>query len=292
MKVRPMVPEFGCEILDLDPRTAGQGGFDEEFRALFRQYRLLLVRGREIGATEQVRLVGLLAPVTQEGTAGEDFTLVSTRPFEYVSGRDRIPFHSDYLFTHHGPIQVVSLCALVMDLPEPTLYSSSIAAVRLLPAALRERLRRMRIVQCQTYTAEFDGGNRNRVSRGRDLPAGQFVQAEHPAIGRHPVTGEEVLLVSQSMTSHFVGLSDDDSDALFAEIERYQYCDANVLRHDWQIGDLVVWDNVALQHARPRLAGHSDRTLRRVAGNPVPVRDIMTQVKPDPRRFTYRTHAQ
>ena len=34
--------------------------------------------------------------------------------------------------------------------------------------------------------------------------------------------------------------------------------------HHWRNGDLVIWDNVALQHARPPIADGTRRTLRRV----------------------------
>ena len=37
--------------------------------------------------------------------------------------------------------------------------------------------------------------------------------------------------------------------------------------HRWRVGDLVIWDNHAVQHARPAV-GDDERTLRRVAIGP------------------------
>jgi hypothetical protein len=35
----------------------------------------------------------------------------------------------------------------------------------------------------------------------------------------------------------------------------------------WRLGDLVLWDNIALQHARAAVNPSSRRTLRRVVAN-------------------------
>jgi hypothetical protein len=48
------------------------------------------------------------------------------------------------------------------------------------------------------------------------------------------------------------------------------YAPDNVLEHDWQAGDLVLWDNLACQHARPDVKLESSvRTLRKI-GWPLP----------------------
>jgi alpha-ketoglutarate-dependent taurine dioxygenase len=38
--------------------------------------------------------------------------------------------------------------------------------------------------------------------------------------------------------------------------------------HEWQEGDLVVWDNHAVQHGRPEVGDSEARTLRRVCVGP------------------------
>jgi alpha-ketoglutarate-dependent taurine dioxygenase len=35
--------------------------------------------------------------------------------------------------------------------------------------------------------------------------------------------------------------------------------------HHWQVDDLVVWDNHAVQHSRPDVGQEHPRTLRRVS---------------------------
>jgi hypothetical protein len=43
----------------------------------------------------------------------------------------------------------------------------------------------------------------------------------------------------------------------------YMYAAENVFEHKWKNGDLVIWDNLAHQHARGKITG-GVRTLQRV----------------------------
>lgn len=50
-------------------------------------------------------------------------------------------------------------------------------------------------------------------------------------------------------------------------IGQFVACPSAVLQHDWREGDLVIWDNVALQHGRGIVTlDEPERTLRKVGG--------------------------
>ena len=52
-----------------------------------------------------------------------------------------------------------------------------------------------------------------------------------------------------------VGLTGEESLALANELAGYIKRPEIVYEHAWQAGDLAVWDNLALQHARDDLSG-------------------------------------
>jgi len=76
----------------------------------------------------------------------------------------------------------------------------------------------------------------------------QVPDAEMPIVRTHPVTGKKGLFINEAHTSHIVGLSKAESEALKNEIcahvikPEFQYV------HQWQAGDLLMWDNCAAQH--------------------------------------------
>lgn len=91
----------------------------------------------------------------------------------------------------------------------------------------------------------------------------------------HPTSGEELLYVSAMQTDSIVGLPEAESEELLARCWARLHASDNVYEHVWSPGDLLVWDNLALQHARD--AVHGRRTLRRV-----PVGTVLARLRTNP----------
>jgi taurine dioxygenase len=82
-----------------------------------------------------------------------------------------------------------------------------------------------------------------------------------------PVTGVGYLDVSPMMSSHIVVWDDDASGAVRgAGGDRLR--PGTSTNQEWQEHDLVVWDNIVLQHGRNEFPGPGTRTMRRVLANP------------------------
>jgi alpha-ketoglutarate-dependent taurine dioxygenase len=114
------------------------------------------------------------------------------------------------------------------------------------------------------------------VSTFTDLPT-----RTTPVALPHPHTGDTVLYVSQQMTREIAGLSPAESEELLEELFDHLYRAESIYEHDWRTHDLVAWDNIAVQHARPNVTLEGPvRTLRKVFA-PIPPRSA----KPTPPRF-------
>jgi hypothetical protein len=77
-------------------------------------------------------------------------------------------------------------------------------------------------------------------------------------------TGKPALYLSRLMTRSIVGLEKAESDALLARL--FDHCEEErfVYAHSWQLGDLLLWDNRCLNHARNDFPSEEQRHLRRV----------------------------
>ena len=88
-------------------------------------------------------------------------------------------------------------------------------------------------------------------------------RAVHPLVKIHPDTGRKALYLSRLMTQTVVGMDKEESEAillpLFDHIEKPEF----VYAHSWTPGDLVIWDNRTVNHARNDFPAEEDRLLRR-----------------------------
>ena len=76
----------------------------------------------------------------------------------------------------------------------------------------------------------------------------QVPDAEMPIVRTHPVTGRKGLFINEAHTSHIAGLPKAESDALLREICAHIIKPEFQYEHRWQAGDLLMWDNCAVQH--------------------------------------------
>jgi len=79
----------------------------------------------------------------------------------------------------------------------------------------------------------------------------------------HPETGARILYVARCSTSRVVGLEPEDSSDLLHTLYDCIYDERFMLKHYWRNGDLLIWDNLSLQHARPDIGGVTRRKLQR-----------------------------
>jgi alpha-ketoglutarate-dependent taurine dioxygenase len=265
-------PGLGVEIsgLDLSPELDSESV--ATLRGLFDRSGLLLLRSVGFTPEEQAYLVGVVigrtAPADRAAAVARTHTYAN-----YVTNKDEdgyarfgeLLFHCDMMWAEI-PTEVISLCGCRVEPPTvPTRFASMGQALETLPADLRSRVADLRAVH--------ETGQQRRGAHKDELvvPQHEVLRSTvKPVVWRHPRTGRELLYVSQQMTARIEGLDLVDSEALLEELFAHLYRPEAVLDHEWQQGDLVIWDNLALQHARGNVEIEGpERTLRKVIG-PLP----------------------
>ena len=187
-----------------------------------------------------------------------DSAYVSNARPDGIIANGALLFHSDLAFTDH-PYLGLSLHAI--ELPpsgSSTYFVDAVAAFRALPLGLRDRVRGL------TATHAFDlQTQRGDSSAHREPVPAHAERAQHPVVLVHPITGDGVLYVNEMQTERINELERAESDELIATLFAHLYSGEFTYEHRWQVGDLIVWDNVAVQHARRDPAGGA-RTVQRV----------------------------
>ena len=84
-----------------------------------------------------------------------------------------------------------------------------------------------------------------------------------PIVRTHPETGRKALFVSEHFTTRIIGLPEDESRAVLAELFAHSTRAELVYRHRWREHDMVFWDNRALIHLAGGTPDHLRRRLNR-----------------------------
>jgi taurine dioxygenase len=246
-RLTPFGHEIGiASIADIDEAAADQ------LRALYLQDGLLLFRNLKLSQAEQIELCRHLGPVNE--SQFENFLVSNVEEGGHLGTRELL-WHNDVPYLP-APYLGASLHALAVD-PDVvgTRFASGFRAYERLPQALKDRIEGMKALHVRERVVD----RRNELT---DLQAGDLCTI-HDVVRRQPVTGRPYIFVNENLTPCIVGLPESESRALLDEIFGYFYASDNVLEHRWVEGDVVIWDNLTLQHARG-LAGSGTRTLQRV----------------------------
>ena len=278
LQIRELHPAFGVEIAGLEPRIPLDDRTVQQLRSLFDDKGLLVIRGIDADQDFQVYLSHLLigdeSPSADVASAKGPAQASAKQPVSqrewFVSNKaeggaapfGRILFHCDNMWSS-DVFQLISLYGEEVEEPStPTIFVSAVHAWKTLPDALRERVKDRFAVHGQDATfrlaADEDG----------DVLVSTFERQETirlPVGHTHPRTGRKLLYVAQQMTHRIDDIPPGESDALLDELYDHLYAPENVVEHKWHKGDLVLWDNIALQHARPNVSVEGPaRTLRKV----------------------------
>jgi alpha-ketoglutarate-dependent taurine dioxygenase len=75
-----------------------------------------------------------------------------------------------------------------------------------------------------------------------------YPEKARPAVVTHPVSGRPILFVNPLHTHGFQGMSRDDAWTLIEELAEHSTQDQFVYYHQWRVGDVLMWDELATMH--------------------------------------------
>jgi alpha-ketoglutarate-dependent 2,4-dichlorophenoxyacetate dioxygenase len=280
ISVTRLTPCFAARIDGADIARPVDDRTWADIRAAFEEHSVLVFRGQSLDDESQIafsrRFGGLEVTRSMNPAAGTPFARQSNldiRTGEVIPPDDRrmvyqlanMLWHSDGSFK-----PVPSLCSLLSARIIPpeggaTEFASARCAYPSLPAALRQR------VEGAVAVHDFSW-SRDQVRPGffTAEERAAYPPVRHPLVRRNPANGREGLFLG-AHASHVEGLPVEEGRALLRalldHVTRPQFC----YRHEWQEGDLVVWDNRCVLHrATPYDTARYKRLMQRttISGDP------------------------
>jgi alpha-ketoglutarate-dependent taurine dioxygenase len=161
--------------------------------------------------------------------------------------------------TEDVPIMATMLSAhAVADSGGDTEFASSYAAYDNLTADEKERFETVRVV----HTIEASQRPANPDPTPEEVAAWRRrPPKEHPLVWKHR-SGRRSLVLGAT-TDHVIGMGRDESRALLDELLRRATTPDRVYRHEWKVGDVVIWDNRGVLHRATHYDASSPRDMHR-----------------------------
>ncbi len=141
--------------------------------------------------------------------------------------------------------------------------ATEFANLRLAYAALPEALRERADQAWGVFSYAFRSAAYDESPEASARARAKSPDVLHPLVHRHPVEGWGALYLDPGTMPGVEGLSEGEGRALIGELTEHATQSPFIYRHEWQIGDLVMWDNGFTLHRRGTLDPARPRLLKR-----------------------------
>jgi taurine dioxygenase len=173
-------------------------------------------------------------------------------------------FHSDYSY-----LEVPARCTILHALQVPrakggTTFANQTRAYEDLPNDTKLFIEPLVARHHYGNRDDLDEGSRTAASHLNEEQKKKVTWVRHRIARPHPRTGRKALYAVSGSSFAIEGMEDDEALDLLDGLKAHATQEKYRHTHDYQVGDVIVWDNAQLLHAAPLTDPHDPRTLWRI----------------------------
>jgi taurine dioxygenase len=250
MEIVPVTVEIGAEVRGIDLRKPLGSARVSELKDAFARHLVLFFRDQDLTPEEHLAFARQLGEVEPEhmGPRHERHPEIMILDQVNPRGQGADFWHTDNTYMERPPLGSILRAVELPTVGGDTLFASTYAAWEALSAPMREFLAGLRAVHDVTrmflkVVRDGNAGTSDVAEMQRKHPP-----VEHPVARTHPVTGRKALYVNSNFISHFVGLSQAESDVLLRMLFEHVRTPDFQCRLRWEPGTLALWDNRCVLH--------------------------------------------
>jgi taurine dioxygenase len=293
--VIPSGKALGAEVQGLDLAQEMTPEMIAQLKAIWAEHMVLLLRSQMLEKQRMVDLAEAIGGLMVPGSTGfylqdgfkpgsarvsevRGITLISNldkdgnpQKFTAGSGSSELAWHTDNSYMETPPMgSMLNAVRVPVDGGGDTSFCNQVMAYDTLAEDLKRAIEGKHI----RHDRSRNTSGKVRVTFEKPKTREEVPGPIHPMVRIHPTTGKRALYLGRRWdfpSSYVVELSDAESESLLDRVwahatqERFIWTQA-----DWQVGDLIMWDNQAVMHRRtvvdPTQARLMHRTL--VQGEP------------------------
>jgi taurine dioxygenase len=140
-----------------------------------------------------------------------------------------------------------------------TSFLNCYAAYDTLPEATKQRIDGLTMIHAATHSS---GGKAHKGFESVE-DVSKVPGARQPMVRTHPETGRKSLFLGRRINAYVIGLSVAESEELLDELWEHMVQAQFTWTQEWQVGDLIWWDNRCAMHRRDAFDGSKRRLMHR-----------------------------
>ncbi len=257
LSVRRLSDIMGVEVSGADLSKPVSPALKVAIMELFLEHHLLAFPDQNLTANQQHAFTlnfGEIEEHVRRMANGKKLPLVHVvsnldadgKPTTTPASHGNYFWHTDKSYHAIPSLATLLYCIEVPPEGGDTLFCNTYRAFDGLDDGRKDELDGLRVVHSWEASRRNTGNRPATEDEKRERPP-----VTHPLVRTHPDTGRKVLYLGMH-TSHIEERPEAESKVLLDRLLEEATVDANVYRHKWRQGDLVMWDNRCTLHRADR----------------------------------------
>jgi taurine dioxygenase len=265
MNIRKLSNALGAEVTGIDLKRIGNREFDT-IRDAWHEHLLLVFRDQQLEYPDYIRFGERFGELEKYLHSNRDYTHPDHPEIYFLTnhevggkasetrdvGRE---WHTDQSYTARPLKATMLYCREIPEIGGDTMFANMYLAYQRLSPKLRDVLEGLEAVHDFSLRldklATYLDAEKIAARRKKSPPVA------HPVVRVHPDTGRKSLYVSEAVTSHFLGMTRDESLGLLEHLFRLSTQPELTYRHRWRVDDVAIWDNRCTLHNALKDFDHS-----------------------------------
>lgn len=281
LTIRKLAPALGAEIQGVDLAAPLAANVFAELEQAWLEHLVLRFRGQRLTDPQLLALSRHFGELDPPGPNpyGAPFlrefpeiNVISNvklegKPIGNLGDGEAI-WHADMTYIERPPKGAFLHALEIPPRGGDTYWSNMYLAYQTLPPRLKQAIAGRSAIHDATYnSAGMMRKGMKEVTDPRQAPG-----ARHPLVILHPETGRPALFLGRRRNSYIVGLELAESEALLDELWAHVARPELTFCQDWQLNDLILWDNRCTLHRRDSFDPESRRIMHRtqIKGDALP----------------------
>jgi alpha-ketoglutarate-dependent taurine dioxygenase len=259
LDVVDLTPRIGSEVRT-DLATLLSGREAENIRATLERRGVVFFRGLDINDEQQVAIAKTLGNLVQkegqEGIYKISLDKTVNQRAEYLKGS--MFWHFDGSLQPYPNLATLLRAVKLSETGGDTEFCNTYAAYDDLEQSDKKLIAELRVVHSAERSQYYVTPE---MSHEEIMSWQKSPTRACPIVWTHQSGGKSLLLGATA--DYVVGMPVEESRALLARLRDWATQPQYVYRHEWRVGDLLIWDNTGTMHRALPYAADSGRLMHR-----------------------------